>query len=127
METPEKLRATAVALFPKGTEDEDCREIIDRLATDRDLAGFRTLLRSTLLSDGSRRTFIKFTKVVPLNDLGTGWVINITSKLFDAGYEDVAWRLTRLKPPVEDEDDTTESFPAELFKKALADDGETEA
>jgi hypothetical protein len=127
METPENLRTTAVALFPKGTEDEDCREIIERLAADRDLAGFRTLLRSTILSDGSRRTFIKFTKVVPLNDLGTGWVINITGKLFDAGYEDVAWRLTRLKPPAEDEDDTTESFPAELFKKALADDEETDA
>ncbi len=124
MDTTEKLRTTAVALFPEGTGEEDCREIMDRLGTDRDLAGFRTLLRSTILSDGSRRTFIKFTKVVPLNDLGTGWVINITAKLFDAGYEDVAWRLTRLKSPAEDGDDTTESFPAELFKKALADDDE---
>lgn len=127
MDTTEKLRTTAVALFPKGTGDDDCREIIARLATDRDLAGFRTLLRSTILSDGSLRTFIKFTKVVPLNDLGTGWVINITAKLFEAGYEDVAWRLTRLKASAEDEDDTTESFPAELFRKALADDEETEA
>ena len=127
METPENLRTTAVALFPKGTEDEDCREIIERLAADRDLAGFRTLLRSTILSDGSRRTFIKFTKVVPLNDLGTGWVINITGKLFDAGYEDVAWRLTRIKPPAEDGDDTTESFPVELFKKALEDGEEAQA
>ena len=126
MDTTEKLRTTAVALFPKGTRDEDCREIIDRLATDKDLSGYRTLLRSTILSDGSRRIFIKFTKVVPLNDLGTGWVINITAKLFEAGYEDVAWRLTRLKSPPEDEDDTTESFPAELFRKALADDEDLE-
>ena len=127
METTEKLRTTAVALFPKGTGDGDCRVIIDRLATDKDLAGFRTLLRSAILSDGSRRTFVKFTKVVPFNDFGRGWVIHITSKLFDAGYEDVAWRLTRIKPPAEDGDDTTESFPVELFKKALAEDEETKA
>ncbi len=127
MDTMEKLRTTAVALFPEGAGEEDCREIMDRLATEKDLAGFRTLLRNTILSDGSRRTYIKFTKVLPYSDFGTGWVINITSKLFDAGYEDVAWRLTRLKSPVEDGDDTTESFPAELFKKALADDEETGA
>jgi hypothetical protein len=126
MDTTEKLRTTAIALFPEGTADEDCREIIDRLAAERDLAGFRTLLRNTVLSDGSNRTYIKFTKVIPRNDLGTGWVVNITSKLFDVGYEDVAWRLTRIKPAVAGEDTTTESFPAELFKEALADDEETQ-
>jgi len=126
MAKTENLRATAIALFPEGTDDAECRTIIERLAADKDLAEFRTLLRSTILSDGSRRTYIKFTKVVPRNDLGTGWVINITGKLFDAGYADVAWRLTRLKPPAGDGDDTTESFPAELFKKALADDEESE-
>jgi hypothetical protein len=118
----EKLRSTAIALFPEGTGDEECREVIKRLTADKDLAGFRALLRSTILSDGSRRTYIKFTKVVPRSKLGTGWVITITSKLFDAGYEDVAWRFTRLNLPTEDGDATTESFPAELFKKALADD-----
>jgi hypothetical protein len=125
MDTTEKLRTTAIALFPEATSDEDCREIIDRLAAEKDLAGFRTLLRNTVLSDGSKRTYIKFTKVIPRNDFGTGWVVNITSKLFDVGYEDVAWRLTRIKPAVEGEDTTTESFPAELFKEALADDEET--
>jgi hypothetical protein len=126
MAKTENLRATAIALFPEGTDDAECRAIIERLAADKDLADFRTLLRRTILSDGSRRTYIKFTKVVPRNDIGTGWVINITGKLFDAGYVDVAWRLTRLKPSAADDDDTTESFPAELFKKALADDDEWE-
>jgi len=119
---PENLRVTAIALFPEGTGDEECRAIIEGFTADKDLADFRALLRSTILSDGSRRTYIKLTKVVPRNDLGTGWVVNITSKLFDAGYEDVAWRFTRLNPPTDDGDATTESFPAELFKKALADD-----
>lgn len=124
MDMTENLRATAIALFPEETGDDECRAIIERLAADKDLADFRTLLRRTILSDGSRRTYIKFTKLVPRNDLGTGWVINITGKLFDAGYADVAWRLTRLKSSAEDEEDTTESFPAELFKKALANDAE---
>ncbi len=52
-----------------------------------------------------------------------GWIVNITSKLFDAGHEDVAWRLTRIGPDTEEEE-TTESFPAELFRAALEDDGE---
>jgi hypothetical protein len=124
MAQTEKLRTTAIALFPQGMTEADCREIIDRLAAEKDLAGFRSLLRNTILSDGSRRTYIKLTKLIPRNDLGTGWVINITRKLFDAGYEDVAWRFTRIKPAAADEDSTTESFPAELFKVALADDAE---
>ena len=122
----EKLRATAIALFPAGTANGDCREIIERLTADKDLAGFRVLLRNTILSDGSRRTYIKFTKVVPRNDLGTGWIVNITRKLFDAGYDDVAWRLSRVRPDNGEEESTTESFPAELFKVALGDDGETD-
>jgi hypothetical protein len=123
----EKLRSTAIALFPEGTGDEECREVAERLTADKDLSDFRVFLRSTILSDGSRRTYVKFTKVVPRNKLGTGWVITITSKLFDAGYEDVAWRFTRLNSPVEEDDATTESFPAELFKKALVDDEDLEA
>ena len=125
MDKTEKLRTTAIALFPEGTQDEDCREIIDRLAAEKELAGFRTFLRSTLLSDGSRRIYIKFTKTIPRSDFGTGWVVNITSKLFDAGYEDVAWRFTRVRTDKGEEESTTESFPAELFKVALADDAET--
>jgi hypothetical protein len=122
----EKLRATAIALFPEGIDNGACREIIDQLTADEDLAGFRVLLRNTILSDGSRRTYIKFTRVVPRNDLGTGWVVNITGKLFHAGYEDVAWRLTRIRPDNGEEESTTESFPAELFKVALRDEGETD-
>jgi hypothetical protein len=83
-------RTFGIALFPEGTADENCREIIDRLAAEKGLAGFRTLLRNTVLSDGGKRTYIKFSKVIQCNDFGSGWVFNITSKLFDAGYEDMA-------------------------------------
>ena len=53
--------------------------------------------------------------------LEKGLLFAITRKLFDAGYQDVAWRLTRIMP-TDDAENTTESFPVELFKAALADD-----
>lgn len=123
MDRTERLRATAIALFPQTMTEAERRAIVDGLAAQKDLEGFRTLMRKTVLADGSERTYIKFSKLVPRGDLGTGWIVNITSKLFDAGHEDVAWRLTRIGPAAEEEE-TTESFPAELFRAALEDDGE---
>ncbi|HSO20495.1 MAG TPA: hypothetical protein VLT88_13615, partial [Desulfosarcina sp.] len=76
------------------------------------------------IADGSKRSYFKFSKVVPRNDLGTGWIVNITGKLFEAGYEDVAWRLTRIVQDEAGEEGTTESFPEELFHEAFEDDGE---
>jgi hypothetical protein len=123
MDPTEKLRTTAIALFPEGTGEEDCRDIIAGLAADKDLTGFQTVFRKKILPDGSERAYIKFSKLLPRNDFGIGWVVNITGKLFDAGYEDVAWRLTRIGPDTGDGgESTTESFPAELFKEALAHD-----
>jgi hypothetical protein len=122
MDQTEKLRATAIALFPEETTEPEARAIVERLADEEDLAGFKTMYRKTILSDGSQRSYIKFSKVVPRNELGSGWVVNITGKLFDAGYDDVAWRVTRLGPDIEDGESTTESFPAELFKEALGDE-----
>jgi|GEM_PF-3546959 len=124
MDQTEKLRATAIALFPEDTSEAEARSVVDRLADEEDLAGFQTMYRKTILSDGSQRSYIKFSKVVPRNELGSGWVVNITGKLFDAGYEDVAWRVTRLGRDTEDGESTTESFPVELFKEALGDDGD---
>ena len=123
MDKTEKLRTTAIALFTVETTEAESKAVIDRMAVEKDLAGFRTVVRKTILSDGSKRSYIKFSKVVPRNELGTGWVVNITGKLFDAGYEDVAWRITRLGPDAEEGESTTESFPVELFKAALDDDG----
>ena len=124
MDTAEQLRATAIALFPAETTDDDAREIVERMAADKDLVGFKTVFRKTILSDGSERAYLKFSKVVPRNDLGTGWIVNITGKLFDTGYKDVAWRITRIGPNAADGESTTESFPEELFHAALEDDGE---
>ena len=124
MDRTERLRATAIALFPQTMTEAERREVVDGLAAQKDLEGFRTLLRKAILSDGSERSYIKFSRIVPRGDLGTGWIVNIPSKLFEAGYEDVAWRLTRIGPDAADEEDTTESFPAELFRAALEDDGE---
>lgn len=124
MHTTEKLRTTAIALFPEEATEAEAQAVVERLASVTDMAGFQTVLRKTILSDGSKRAYIKFSKIVPRNDLGTGWVVNITAKLFEAGYEDVAWRLTRILPDGGEGEATTESFPVELFKAALAEDGD---
>ena len=127
MDTTEYLRATAIALFPEEITDDEARAVMDHMATVKDLEGFKIIFRETTIADGSKRSYFKFSKVVPRNDLGTGWIVNITGKLFEAGYEDVAWRLTRIAQDDAAEESTTESFPEELFRDALEDDGEETA
>ena len=114
-----KLRVTAVALLRDDLGFEDIEGFIAAKMSDPRSGGFSTLRKTLVLDDGSRRRYVKFSKVMSDHDLDDGWNLRLTRDFYEAGYGHVAWKITRIDPQDENPEATTESFPAEMFQSCL--------
>jgi hypothetical protein len=115
----EKLRVTVVALLAKGVAPEDVEGFIGQIAAGQEESGVVTLFKTPSLSDGSRRIYIKVSRVIDAADLDDGWNLRITRKFNAAGYGNVAWKITQVDPNAADAEITTASLPRELFQDCL--------
>jgi hypothetical protein len=117
-----KLRLTAITLFDIGASEEAIQSFMAQIAGDEKIAGFKAVYRNTILSDGSRRSFAKISKLMEREELEIDWIVAVTKKFFDAGHHDVAWRVTKIDPSDVNGENTTDSFPVELFRNSLEED-----
>jgi hypothetical protein len=123
----EKLRVTVVALLAKGVAPEDVQGFIGQIAAGQEESGVVTLFKTPPLSDGSRRIYIKVSRVIDAADLDDGWNLRITRKFNAAGYGNVAWKITQVDPNAWDAEITTASLPRELFQDCLEMDPDSSA
>jgi hypothetical protein len=62
------------------------------------------------------RFYVKFFTIVPANKLDDAWNIKMSKFFSDAGFGDMAWKITPLTSDDPDPENTTCSIPADLFQ-----------
>jgi len=120
----DKLRVTAVALLRRDLGFGEIENFIAAKMADPRTGGFSTLRKTATLADGSRRRYIKFSKVMSERELDDGWNLRLTQEFYQAGYGHVAWKITRIDPLDSNPEITTDSFPAAMFQSCLEDGAE---
>jgi hypothetical protein len=105
--------------MPKGVKAEYASDFIDEVIADEDPTLLRTLYKKTEVADGEYRLFVKISKVIDADEETDEWLLRVTQKMRDAGSENVAWRVTKISPEDYDPENTTESFPIDLFQSYL--------
>jgi hypothetical protein len=120
-----KIRTTLVALMPKGVKAEYASDFIDEVIANEDPTLLRTLYKKTEVADGEYRLFVKISKVIDADEETDEWLLRVTQKMRDAGSENVAWRVTKISPEDCDPENTTESFPIDLFQSYLETEDKT--
>lgn len=108
--------------MPKGIKAEYASDFIDEVIADEDPTLLRTLYKKTEVADGEYRLFVKISKVIDADEETDEWPLRVTQKMRDAGSENVAWRVTKISPEDCDPENTTESFPIDLFQNCLETD-----
>ena len=119
-----KIRLTVVALLPEGVKDEDIQNYVAPVINGDDPAVIRTIYRTAALENQGQRLYVKISKLVHEREIKDGWHLRITDCFGNAGCADVAWKITRVDPKDLDSENTTASFPVELFQKSLENDDE---
>jgi len=117
-----KIRTTLVALIPKGMIAEDTPQFIDKIIAAEDPSMIRTIYKAIELQDGGQRLYVKISKVLNADEENDEWLLRVTQNLKDAGSENVAWRVTKISPEDCESENTTESFPIDLFQNCLETD-----
>jgi len=118
------IRITVVGLLPENVSAKDVPGILDQTVADEDPSVIHAIYRTAELNSHRQRTYVKISKLVDADELRDGWQLTVTERLKDLGCADVAWRITKIEPGDTDSEDTTESFPIELFQGNL--ENETE-
>ena len=124
MEAMNKIRLTVVALLPEGVKGDHIKEYVDPVINCEDSSGIRTIYRTTQMSNQGQRVYVKISKLAHESEMKKGWHLQITERFHDAGCADVAWKMTKVDPMDLDAENTTVSFPVELFQSILENDDE---
>lgn len=114
-----KIRTTLVALMPKGMNLEDTPQFIDKIKAAEEPSMIRTIYKTTELPDGGQRLYVKISKVINADEENDEWLLRVTENFRDAGCENVAWRVTEISPEDCETENTTDSFPIDLFQNCL--------
>jgi hypothetical protein len=124
METMNMLRLTVVALLPKGVKGDRIKKYVDPVFNGEDPSAVRTIYRTTEILNQEQRIYVKISKLVHESEMKKGWHLQITERFHDAGCADVAWKITEVDSMDTDPENTTVSFPVELFQNLLESDEE---
>ena len=119
-----KIRLTVVALLPEGVKSEDIQDYVAPVINGDDPAVIRTIYRTAALENQDQRLYVKISKLVHEREIKDGWHLRITERFGNAGCCDVAWKITKVDPKNLDSENTTASFPLELFQNSLESDDE---
>jgi len=118
------IRITVVGLLPESMSAKDVPIVLDQTVADEDPSVIHAIYRTAQLESQQQRTYVKISKLVGADELKDGWQLTVTERLRDFGCGDVAWRVTKMVPGDTDSENTTASFPAELFQSSLENDAE---
>jgi hypothetical protein len=119
-----KIRLTVVALLPEGVKGDRINDYVDPIINGEDSSVFRTIYRTTQMSNQGQRVYVKISKLVHESEMKNGWHLQITERFHNAGCADVAWKITEVDSMDTDPENTTVSFPTELFQSILESDDE---
>lgn len=117
-----KIRLTVVALLPDGVKGDGIKDYVDPVINGEDPSTVRTIYRTTQLGKHGQRTYVKVSKLVHESEMKKGWHLHITGRFHNTGCANVAWKMTEVDPMDTDSEDTTVSFPVELFRSLLESD-----
>ena len=78
-----------------------------------------TLYKEVEQAGGVHRLFVKISKMIDTDAENDEWLLRVTQKLREAGSENIAWRVTKISPEDCNPENTTESFPIDLFQGCL--------
>ena len=120
-----KFRTTLVSIMPKGVKAKYASDFIDEVIADEDPTLLRSLYKIAEVTGGEHRLFVKISKVIDTDEETDEWLLRVTQKMRDAGSENVAWRVTKISPEDCDSENTTESFPIDLFQSYLETEDKT--
>ncbi len=117
-----KVRVSIMALLaPKVTYNDIQPFIREHLGTDSDRE-YRQIYPLDCPAEENQRLQIKYSKVIDAGDLDEAAILRVANAFRDAGYGDVAWKITPIAPDDADPEKTTASFPVELFQSCLTED-----
>lgn len=119
----DRLRLTAVAILPGGMDNKSIPSYLEQIVAGEDPAVVRTIYRTTEVAENGQRFYAKVSKLIESNEISEGWHLKVTERFRNTGCDDVAWRITKIAPEDTDAENTTESFPIDLFQS----NGETYA
>lgn len=115
----DRVRVTVVALVPAGTDMEKMHDFLERLSTREGASSQVTVLKTPVMPDGSRRLFAKISRVLTAEESTRRWHLRLTDDFYGAGFEEVAWRITKVPPLDFDPEHTTSTILPELFRDCL--------
>jgi len=119
-----KIRLTVVALLPEGVKGDRIDDYVDPVINGEDSSVFRTIYRTTEMGENGQRVYVKVSKMIHESEMKNGWHLKITEGFHDACCADVAWKITEVDSMDTDPENTTVSFPTELFQSILESDDE---
>ncbi len=118
----EKVRVSILALLAPGVSYADIQPFIGKhLGADSDRE-YRRIYGKADAPDGRHRLQIKYSRVIDARLLDEAGLLRIANAFRDAGYGDVAWKLTPIAPEDTDPEKTTSSFPLEIFQNLIEED-----
>ncbi|MBL0714588.1 MAG: hypothetical protein JJV98_12895 [Desulfosarcina sp.] len=117
-----KVRISIMALLSKDVIYEDIQPFIEEKLGQENYRDHRKIHGVVTQVDGSHRLQIKFSKLIDSHELDESRYLRIANAFRDAGYGDVAWKITPIEPEEMDPENTTSSFPVELFEACLRND-----
>ena len=122
----DKVRVSILALLAPGVSYADIQPFIRKhLGEDSDRE-YRRIYGKADANDGGHRLHIKYSRVIDAASVDEAGLLRIANAFRDAGYGDVAWKLTPIAPEDTDPEKTTSSFPVELFQDYLEADERTD-
>jgi len=120
----ETIRITVVGLLPESMSGKGIAGFLDQAIADEAPGVIRTIYKTAELNPQRQRTYVKISRLVNADELKDGWHLTVTECLRNAGCAEVAWRVTKIEPGNTDSENTTESFPTELFQSISENDAE---
>ena len=117
-----KVRVSIMALLASGVSYSDIQPFIrDHLGPDSDRE-YRQRYPAVDGAEEDQRLQVKYTKVIDADKLDEAAILRVANAFREAGYGDVAWKITPISPDDADPEATTASFPVELFQSCLEED-----
>jgi hypothetical protein len=114
-----RLRVSLLTLFSRDITYSDIRPLMQaHLGLDFERE-YRQRYSASESAAGPTRLQVKSSRVIAADDLDEAGLLRFANAFRDAGYGDVAWKVTPIAPGETDPENTTASFPAELFQACL--------
>mgnify|MGYP001550208838 CR=1 FL=1 len=114
-----KVRVSIMALLARKITYSDIQPFIrEHLGPDSDRESHGKYPGRAWV-DNDERLQITYTRVIDAGDLDEAAILRVANAFRDAGYGDVAWKITPILPGDTDPEETTASFPVELFQACL--------